>query len=80
MEPTRQQVIVKSPMPDSSRSEVYCGCDSIPTFSKSFPIETSSQTDALHLQSADTACFSAGMDAANFGVLFQQLLYELHLG
>ena len=28
---------------------------------------------------ADTACFSTGTDAANFGVLFQQLLYELHL-
>ena len=28
----------------------------------------------------DTACFSAGTDAANFGVLFQQLLYKLHLG
>ena len=31
-------------------------------------------------QCVDTACFSAGTDAANFGVLFQQLLYELHLG
>ena len=33
-----------------------------------------------HSIDADTACFSAGTDAANFGVLFQQLLYELHLG
>ena len=31
------------------------------------------------LGNVDTACFSAGMDAANFGILFQQLLYELHL-
>ena len=33
-----------------------------------------------HSIDADMACFSAGTDAANFGVLFQQLLYELHLG
>ena len=28
---------------------------------------------------ADTACISADMDATNFNVLFQQLLYKLHL-
>ena len=33
-----------------------------------------------HDPDGDTACFSAGTDAANFGVLFQQLLYKLHLG
>ena len=30
-------------------------------------------------RAGDTACISTGMDAANFGVLFQQLLYKLHL-
>ena len=30
-------------------------------------------------QHGDTACISAGMDAANFSILFQQLLYKLHL-
>ena len=33
----------------------------------------------LHNDAADTACISTGADAANFGVLFQQLLYKLHL-
>ena len=45
--------------------------------------ERQQQQQRLHIttgRSVDTACFSAGTDAANFGVLFQQLLYKLHLG
>ena len=36
-------------------------------------------TSRSHTNTADTACISSGMDATNFGVLFQQLLYKLHL-